>query len=808
MKFVNGARLIAATALVAVLSSTPAVGFVVVVPSSSSSQVVSASLAARGAAAPALGRTGTTTTVASTQLYAEPIKITMPALSSTMKEGRVVSWLKSEGDAIEAGEAIMVVESDKADMDVEAFEDGYLAKIITGEGESATVGDVVALVSALEEEIDSVIATYEGGASTATPVPVAPAATTTTTTAGESLLVPTTQIFMPALSSTMSEGKVVQWLKNVGDFCEAGQVIMVVESDKADMDVEAFEDGYLAAILVDAGATADVGAPLAILVTNEQDIDAAAAATANTSSSASSVSSSSSSSIVPTTPTVYSNSGTATTAAAAPDVSFSQVDMPALSSTMKEGKVVSWLKAEGDAISAGEAIMVVESDKADMDVEAFEDGFLAAIITGEGQVSAVGAPVALIAENEADIPALQAYAASLSGAAPPAVAAAVPAPAAAAAAAAPKAGAPKAAAASAAATGDRVVASPLAKKRAEELGLDISAIAGTGPNGRVTAGDVEAFASSGASATPAKKAAAPVASAWTPAAGVVAATPTARALAKKAKLDLSKIKGTGEFGRVTADDVLIASGEKEPERKKAPASSGAPAVELPSGFVPFTGMQRAVSNNMMATLSIPEFRVSREIEMDNFDNLYQKLKPSGVTVSAMLAKAVALAVEKHPIINSSYDEQGGAAGIRYNKDINIAMAVAIEGGLITPTLKYANERSILELGENWKELVAKAKTGGLTPDEYNSGTFTISNMGMFGVTDFGAILPAGSGGILAIGATQEFIVPCDAAILGMKKVKKMKVTLTCDHRQIYGSDAALFLKTLADIMENQLAKIA
>jgi pyruvate dehydrogenase E2 component (dihydrolipoamide acetyltransferase) len=174
----------------------------------------------------------------------------------------------------------------------------------------------------------------------------------------------------------------------------------------------------------------------------------------------------------------------------------------------------------------------------------------------------------------------------------------------------------------------------------------------------------------------------------------------------------------------------------------------------------------------------------------------------------MLAKAVALAVEKHPIINSSYDEQGGAAGIRYNKDINIAMAVAIEGGLIAPTLKYANERSILELGENWKELVAKAKSGGLTPDEYNSGTFTISNMGMFGVTDFGAILPAGSGGILAIGATQEFIVPCDAAILGMKKVKKMKVTLTCDHRQIYGSDAALFLKTLADIMENQLAKIA
>ena len=793
MKFINGARLIAATALVAVLTATPVASFAIVPSSSSASSTMSQRIVQSSTL-----QTSHNTPVSSTQLCAEAIKITMPALSSTMKEGRVVSWLKSEGDPIEAGEAIMVVESDKADMDVEAFEDGYLAKILTGEGESATVGDVVALVSALEEEIDSVIANYNGenGAAPALAVAAETSSTVATPPSSGESLVPRTQIFMPALSSTMSEGKVVEWLKSVGDFCETGQVIMVVESDKADMDVEAFEDGYLAEVLVDADSTADVGAPVGVFVATEQDLEAY--------KSQSSLSPSSSPPFVPTT--VDSALGAS---AAVPDVPFSQIDMPALSSTMKEGKVVSWLKAEGDAISSGEAIMVVESDKADMDVEAFEDGFLAAIITGEGEVGAVGAPVALIAENEADIPALQAYAATLSGAAPPAVAAVAAVPAAAA----PKAAAPKAAAgASAAASGERVVASPLAKKRAEELGLDISLVVGTGPDGRITAGDVEAFSSSGASAKPAppKKAAAAAAAspAWTPAAGVVAATPTARALAKKAKLDISKIQGTGEFGRVTKDDVLIASGQKEPERKKASVSAGSPSVELPTGFVPFTGMQRAVSNNMMATLSIPEFRVSREIEMDNFDNLYQKLKQSGVTVSAMLAKAVALAIEKHPLINSSYDEQGGAPGIRYNKDINIAMAVAIEGGLITPVLKYANERSMLELGENWKELVGKAKTGGLTPDEYNSGTFTISNMGMFGVTDFGAILPAGTGAILAIGGTQEFIVPCNAAVLGMKKVKKMKVTLTCDHRQIYGSDAALFLKTLADIMENQLSRLA
>lgn len=782
MKYINGARLIAGSALVAVLCIAPQpVQSFGVVPSSSASSTGSRVTFS-------CNKQGTST---STQLNAEPIKITMPALSSTMKEGRVVSWLKNEGDEIEAGEAIMVVESDKADMDVEAFEDGFLAKIITGEGETAPVGDVVALVAALVEEIDDVVASFEGGAAAAP----AAAADETPAATGESsaiVVVEHSEIFMPALSSTMSEGKVVEWLKRVGEYVEAGEALMVVESDKADMDVEAFEDGYVAAILKDAGETADVGAAVGILVANEEDVAAyndysAAAASQQP---------------VPTTASVavIDSSG-----AAAPDVEFSQIDMPALSSTMKEGKVVSWLKAEGDSIFSGEAIMVVESDKADMDVEAFEDGFLAAIITEEGETGTVGAPVALIAENEADIPALKAYAATLDGSAAPAASAGAPA----AAAPGPKAAAPRAAAAAtAAATGERVVASPLAKKRAEELGLDISTIGGTGPNGRITAGDVEAAASSGG-APAAKKsaaAAAPAKPSWTPAAGVVAATPMARAAAKKAKLDIASIVGTGEFGRVTVDDVKMATGEKQPERKRAPAG-GVEAVEMPSGFVPFTGMQRAVSNNMMATLNIPEFRVSREIVMDSFDALYQKLKPSGVTVSAMLAKAVALAIEKHPIVNSAYSEQDGP-GIQYNADINIAMAVSIDGGLITPTLKYANERSIVELGENWKELVGKARSNSLTPDEYNSGTFTISNMGMFGVTDFGAILPAGMGGILAIGGTQEMIVPDSAAVLGMKKVKKMKVTLTCDHRQIYGSDAAFFLKTLADIMENQLDKIA
>ena len=716
-----------------------------------------------------------------TVLAAEPIKITMPALSSTMKEGRVVSWLKNEGDEVEAGEAIMVVESDKADMDVEAFEDGFIAKILVGEGESAPVGETVALLVSEESEIAAAAAGGAGTVEEAAPAAEKPASGESEQLANVNVDIQVdgvVEIFMPALSSTMVEGKIVSWLKEVGDEITAGEAIMVVESDKADMDVEAFEDGFLAAIFKDEGETAEVGAPVGVIVPEKDDIAkisaqsfAGVAVVSSSSAAESNISNSS--------------SDAPAASAVAPDCDFSQVDMPALSSTMKEGKVVSWLKAEGDPISAGEAIMVVESDKADMDVEAFEDGFLAAIITEEGDSAIVGFPVALIAAEEGDIAALQAYAATLGGAVPAAAAA----PSTAAAAVAPKAAAPKVAVN----TGDRIVASPLAKKNAEALGIDLSTVVGTGPDGRITAADVE---SAGSGASP-KKAAVAVSTkpSWAPAAGVIAATPMARAAAKKAKIDIATIQGTGEFGRVTIDDVKIATGEKTPARKKA-VKGGADPVDLPEGLVPFTGMQRAVSANMEATLSTPVFRVSREVEMDAFNTLYRLVKPKGVTVSALLAKAVAVSIEKYPIINSSYTPEGTV----FNPDINIAMAVAIDGGLITPTLKFANERNIVELGENWKELVQKAKEGRLTPDEYNSGTFAISNLGMFGVSQFDAILPSGMGGILAIGGTSEQIVPCDKAVLGMKKVSKMTVTLTCDHRQIYGADAALFLNEFKNVM--------
>ena len=220
------------------------------------------------------------------------------------------------------------------------------------------------------------------------------------------------EVAMPALSSTMTEGKIVSWNKKIGDKVSAGDVLLVVESDKADMDVEAFEDGFLAAIYTPEGGSAKVGAPVAVLVANKDDVGKVGSAPAAPVASAP----------APVAATPAAPVAAAPASAGAMPAGSSAVNMPALSSTMTEGKIVSWSKKVGDKVASGDMVLVVESDKADMDVESYEDGFLAAIMVGDGQSAAVGAPVALLAATKDDIPAVQAYAASLKGGAPVAAA--------------------------------------------------------------------------------------------------------------------------------------------------------------------------------------------------------------------------------------------------------------------------------------------------------------------------------------------------------------------------------------------------
>lgn len=593
-------------------------------------------------------------------------------------------------------------------------------------------------------------------------------------------------ISMPALSSTMKEGKIIAWNKKVGEKVSAGEVLLVVESDKADMDVEAFDDGYLAAIHTPEGGIAAVGAAVATLVDSVDEISSVGSPSAPVAST-------------PATPPPAPAS--APPAALTSSVDFKQIDMPALSSTMKEGKIVSWSKNVGDKIDVGDMVFVVESDKADMDVESYESGYLAAVLVKEGEVAPVGKPVCLLAKSKEDIDAVKAVAAG-----GPAVVA-QPTPAASTSASIDKSTTPAASSTPVspkpASSSPQVVntghvaASGYAKSVAKDQGIDLRTVTSSRPDGYITSKDL----SSGAS----------VQFSWD---GIVNASPMARKLAKEHNVDLSAVQGSGNFNRVTGDDILRKAGKLPASAIATPAVKAAAAATTSSegkaaapkapagttGVTSMDAMQKAVAKNMEKTLSVPIFHVTREIITDSLNQFYAKVKPKGITMSALIAKAVAMTLTKHPLLNAFYVESNGGGAIQYNADVNIAMAVAIDGGLITPTMQKVQDLDLFSIGRQWKELVDKAKAKKLSPKEYSSGTFTISNLGMFGVKQFDAILPYGMGSILAISSSRPTVAVLKNGHFGVQEV--MEVTLTCDHRHIYGAHAAEFLRDLADLLEN------
>ena len=426
-----------------------------------------------------------------------------------------------------------------------------------------------------------------------------------------------------------------------------------------------------------------------------------------------------------------------------------EVFMPALSSTMTEGKIVSWAKSAGDKVEKGETVVVVESDKADMDVESFYEGYLAIIITEAGEMAQVNDAIALLAETKEEIEAAKQQAASMANGngngvaeaaptpAPAPTPEAVPAPAA----------APTPVAASA--PSGRVVISPRARKLAKKLSVDLNSLKGSGPHGRIVAQAVELAAGKTPTPSPAQQNAAAVTAVAPPAPSApIAAAPT-------------------------------------------------PPPAAPGELVAFNTLQQAVVRNMDASLTVPVFRVGYTITTNALDQLYKQIKPKGVTMTALLAKAVAVTLKNHPVVNASFSPNG----IQYSSSINIAVAVAMpDGGLITPVLRGADQMDIYSLSRTWKDLVKRSRAKQLTPEEYNSGTFTLSNLGMFGVDSFDAILPPGQGSILAIGGSRPQVVATPDDLIGVRN--QMRVNMTSDHRIIYGADGAAFLKDLCDLIEN------
>jgi len=442
-----------------------------------------------------------------------------------------------------------------------------------------------------------------------------------------------------------------------------------------------------------------------------------------------------------------------------------EIFMPALSSTMTEGKIVEWLKKPGDKVERGESVLVVESDKADMDVESFNEGYLAVVLMPAGGTAPVGETIGLIVETEAEIAEAQAKAPSggAAAAAPAPATPAAPATAAAPAAApAPKPAAPAPVAAVPAApapvASGRVIASPRAKKLASQHGVALESLRGSGPHGRIQAEDVER------------------------ALGLTVAVPRVA-------------EGSGPA-------VVAAAGNGAAAPAPAPAGD---AFGRPGESVSFNTLQNAVNRNMLASLAVPCFRVGYTITTTKLDAFYKQVKGKGVTMTALLAKAVGVVLARHPQVNAATSADGTA--MAYPAAVNVAVAVAMEdGGLITPVLASADKTDIYSLARTWADLVSRARSKQLQPEEYSTGTFTLSNLGMFGVDRFDAILPPGTGAILAVAASRPTVVAGkDGSI---RVASQMQVNLTCDHRVIYGAHAAAFLKDLAQLIETNPESLA
>ena len=442
-----------------------------------------------------------------------------------------------------------------------------------------------------------------------------------------------------------------------------------------------------------------------------------------------------------------------------------EIFMPALSSTMTEGKIVEWLKNPGDKVERGESVLVVESDKADMDVESFQDGYLAAVLMPAGSTAPVGETIGIIVEHENEIASVKKENNKI--------------------------GAVKETPKKLEVREDKVKQD---SKKVENNIIKDEKPKVTPLIKQQTKLEVNASTANKSSR--------------------VVASPKAKKMASQMGVDLDKVNGSGPHGRIQADDILKAKGQpiSVPWIGEGDTSAGIINAKVnnkikstntgnsfgnPGETIQFNTLQKAVNKNMESSLSVPCFRVGYSINTDKLDSFYKTVKQNGVTMTAILVKAVAKALKKHPQVNASFSENG----ISYPEVINVAVAVAMEdGGLITPVLKDPCKTDLFELSREWKDLVKRSRLKQLEPDEYSTGTFTLSNLGMFGVDRFDAILPPGTGAILAIAASKPSVVAGDDGSISIKKI--MQVNLTADHRIIYGADGAAFLKELSDLIEN------
>jgi pyruvate dehydrogenase E2 component (dihydrolipoamide acetyltransferase) len=537
------------------------------------------------------------------------------------------------------------------------------------------------------------------------------------------------------LSDTMTEGTVAAWLKKVGDKISEGDILAEIETDKATMEFESFNEGTLLYIGIPEGETAPVDSLLAIIGKEGEDVSAL-------------ISGGSAAAVAVESTPAPAEVKTAEVAASAPAAALPKgvivVTMPRLSDTMTEGTVATWLKKVGDTVTEGDILAEIETDKATMEFESFNEGTLLFVGIQEGNTAPVDSLLAIIGPAGTDISGIaENY--KTGGAAPTATVA----------------NEEVSAVASdnsvevveAVTDGKRILASPLAKKIASDKGIQLAQVKGTGENGRIVKSDIENFTS----------------------ATVAAAAPS-----------------TTE--------------SKAPEAVKTEA----PKVFVPAGEV-FTEeiknsqMRKIIAKRLAESLfTAPHYNLVIEVTMDDAMQsraIINSVPDTKVSFNDMVIKACALALKKHPKINSQWREDA----IIINHHVNVGVAVAVEDGLVVPVLKFTDAMSLSQIGASVRDLAGRAKNKKLLPTEMEGSTFTVSNLGMFGITEFNSIINQPNSAILSVGAIVEKpVVKNGQIVVG----NTMMLSLACDHRTIDGATGAQFLQTLKQYIENPVTMLA
>ncbi len=552
-------------------------------------------------------------------------------------------------------------------------------------------------------------------------------------------------ILMPRLSDTMTEGVIAEWHKKVGDPVKKGDLLAEIETDKATMELESYQAGTILYLGGAKAAKLQVNDLLAIIGNAGEDVTALVAQ--HTGQAAPAPEKVEQNAAAPATQPVAAG---AAAAPAAPAVDVTKLEevvlMPRLSDTMTEGVIAAWHKKVGDDVKKGEVLAEIETDKATMELESYKDGKLLYQGAQAGEKIQVNDLLAIIGKDGFDV---NAVVNALKGGTPaPAAAATAPAEQKAA----PQVDTNKAATPTLEVVNEgRILASPLAKKIAEEKGIDLKYVKGSGDNGRIIKNDIDGFV---------------------PAAATVATAIAAPAAAAAPAPAVSK-----------------------------PAAPATPAGTVSFEDVPVTQMRKTITRRLSESqFGAPHFYLTMAIDMDACVAARVKINEVSkvkISFNDIVLKATAVALKQHPAVNSSWLGDK----IRVNHHVNIGVAVAVEDGLLVPVVRFADSKSLSQIAVEVKDFAQKAKSKKLQPADWEGSTFTISNLGMFGIEQFTAIINPPDACILAVGGiSQEPVVKNGQVVPG----NVMRVSLTCDHRVVDGATGAAFLQTLKSLLEEPL----